>query len=471
MPLMRRGPLGGLTIKAVLSLGFGLTLILWFVTGYRFTKSMADAEQQAAAIAARYVQAQDLLAALRVHVLASSGTVRDAMLERTAQPLEGSREQLRHRLAVLHGTVASYAPVMDSLGEQSRLEELKAETIRFADGATAALASESFDGTARFRTEVLPLRTAALRATEELQAFNRAAFVEYRKSLAHVHTTVEQSSLRQLGFALLCGLGIAVMATAYAGRLERRLVNQLMENALKTRALQDLSIRMIRAQEDERRRIAHELHDEVGQALTAIKVELSVAQRAIAAAGAVPDSLQSAQAITDGALHTVRDLSQLLHPAVLDDLGLVDAVDSYLRAFSRRCGIRADLVVNGLSSRLPADVEVAAYRMIQESLTNVARHARATRCQVTLRRSADRVEIEIMDDGEGFDAADIGHSGSRTGLGIIGMRERALQLAGVVTVESARGKGTTVRIVLSPDRPSAVTPPDLPDATPVAEPL
>jgi signal transduction histidine kinase len=119
-----------------------------------------------------------------------------------------------------------------------------------------------------------------------------------------------------------------VLATLYAGGLEKHLISQLRQDAVKTKALQDLSIKIIRAQEDERRRIAHELHDEVGQALTAIKVELSVAQRAMANPGLSPAALESAQAITDGALHTVRDLSHLLHPAVLDDLGLPDAVDA-----------------------------------------------------------------------------------------------------------------------------------------------
>ena len=119
MPLMRRNPTGGLTIKAALILGFGLTLAIWLVTGYRFAESRATAEQQAAAIASRYVHAQDLLASLRTQILASSGIARDALLDRTQQSLEASRDQLEDRLTLVRGTIASYVP-RDELSRRTR---------------------------------------------------------------------------------------------------------------------------------------------------------------------------------------------------------------------------------------------------------------------------------------------------------------------------------------------------------------
>jgi len=454
MPLMRRNPAGGLTIKAALILGFGLTLAIWLVTGYQFAESIATAEQQATAIASRYVQAQDLLASLRGQALTSSGIARDALLDRTHQPLDESRSQLRDRLTVLRGAIAGYVPVMNSAAEHEGFERLESEGAAYGQALSDALRSETEPGsvgTERFRGEVLPRRTALLRATEDLQTLNRSAFVEYRQNMAEVHSSAERSTRAQLGIALLCGLAIAVAATLYAGRLEKRLVSQLVEDALKTRALQDLSLKIIRAQEDERRRIAHELHDEVGQALTAIKVELALAERAARPAGGIsPDLLQSAKKLTDGALHTVRDLSHLLHPAVLDDLGLPEAIDTHLRDFSKRYGVRTEIKVNGLETRLPPDVEVAAYRMVQEAMTNVAKHAHATRCEVSLDRSDDRFEVRITDDGDGFTPSSTVVPRERRGLGLISIRERALQLAGVVAVESAPGKGTVVRISLPP---------------------
>jgi signal transduction histidine kinase len=243
-------------------------------------------------------------------------------------------------------------------------------------------------------------------------------------------------------------VAIAALATLYSARLEKRLRSQLQQDAMKTRALQDLSIKIIRAQEDERRRIARELHDEVGQALTAIKVQLSVAERALDVGEAAAGPLRDVHAITEGALHSVRDLSRLLHPAVLDDLGLPEAVDTYLREFSRRFGIKAELRIEGMAARLAPDIEVAAYRMIQEALTNVARHARATRCQVLLQRSDDRFEVIVRDDGEGFPVSRLNSPDRGGGVGLIGMRERALQLAGMVSIDSTPGAGTVLRILL-----------------------
>lgn len=469
---MRRNPLGGLTIKAALIIGFGLTLGLWLFTGYRFTEKVTEAERQSADTAARHIQAQERLATLRAQILVASGTARDALLDRTHQPSDVSTRLLSERLAAVDQTVWSYTPVMASADERTLIERLNEERRAFAVDVRASLAGASMahrDGAARFRRQVLPRRTAFLEAADALQAFNRAAFVQYQAGLTDEHSAAERTMHQQLGVALLCGLCIAIFATIYAGRLEKRLVSQLVQDALKTRALQDLSIKMIRAQEDERRRIARELHDEVGQALTAIKVELSLAERSLAKSGGPPALLDSAKAITDGALHSVRDLSQLLHPAVLDDLGLPEAVDGYVREFSKRYGIRVRLQLEGMALRLSPDVEVAAYRIIQEALTNVAKHAQATRCTVAVARRDDRCQILVEDDGLGFEATGLEHSAPRGGLGLIGMRERALQLAGLVSVDSTPGRGTRVVVDLPArvvrDTPAAVPP----TAEPVVE--
>jgi signal transduction histidine kinase len=452
---MARRPLGGPTIKAALSFGFTLTLGLWLAIGYRFAQDVAAVEEQSAAIASRYVQAQEQLSLLRSTALAASGTVRSALFEGSAAIDAPYRDQLETQLTTLDVAVKTYSPVLDSPEERHRLTNLKNEADRFASAMRAVpMPSPSRSATGIFNSDVLPRRSDLLNATEEFQAQNRAAFVRHHFDLATRHGVAERRTWVRLGLALIVSLGIAALATLYGGRLERRLRSQLQADAVKTRALQDLSIKIIRAQEDERRRISHELHDEVGQALTALKVEISLAQRALRGMGAADDLLQPAQAITDRALHTVRDLSHLLHPAVLDDLGLPDAVDGYVRDFSKRFGIATELHVHGMAVRLPPDIEVAAYRMIQEALTNVAKHARATRCDVTLHRYDDRFEILVQDDGAGFDPSNLAKWDGQKGLGLIGMRERALQLAGVVTLDSAPGRGTALRIVLSTERPA-----------------
>jgi signal transduction histidine kinase len=223
---------------------------------------------------------------------------------------------------------------------------------------------------------------------------------------------------------------------------------------------------LITAQEDERRAIARELHDEIGQVLTAIKMELSVAQRTMEHAGVPGKPLQSAQTIADSALHSVRDLSRLLHPSLLDDLGLPAAVRAYTQRFSERHGIKVDLQVEGMAERVERRLEAAIYRIVQESLTNIARHSGVQTCRVQLARRGDRLQVLIEDAGRGFDAGRSDATAVR-GLGLIGMRERASQFGGRFTLESAPGRGTRVSIDLPVVRPPGESePPPTTDVLP-----
>jgi signal transduction histidine kinase len=189
------------------------------------------------------------------------------------------------------------------------------------------------------------------------------------------------------------------------------------------------------------------LHDEIGQVLTAIKVELAVAERRIELSGGHAELLDQVQTIADGALQSVRNLSHLLRPSLLDDVGLPAAVDWYLRTFAKRFAISTSLAQKDMSDRLGPEVELAAYRIVQEALTNVARHAMARSCSVMLQRTADSLRVAIEDNGCGFDPAITELSGRR-GLGLLGMRERAAQLKGTMRVVSALGEGTRIEVDL-----------------------
>ena len=171
------------------------------------------------------------------------------------------------------------------------------------------------------------------------------------------------------------------------------------------RDLERLSARLVTAQEEERRSLARELHDAVGQALTAIKMEMGVAMRGVETDSRARRALDEGRAIAESTLQSVRDLSQLLHPSMLDDFGLPEAVSAHLRSFSKRTGIRAQLTHERMDDRLPADVEVCVYRIVQEALTNVARHSGASSCTVSLVRREGMLQLTIEDDGRGIDTA------------------------------------------------------------------
>jgi PAS domain S-box-containing protein len=208
--------------------------------------------------------------------------------------------------------------------------------------------------------------------------------------------------------------------------------------------LANLSRRLLDAQESERRHIARELHDEIGQALTVIKINLQAAQRSAVGEGVayLNDSLRT----VEGALQQVRGLSLDLRPSLLDDLGLAPALRWYLDRQARQAGFRARLSCN-LQERLPPDVEIACFRLVQEALTNIMRHAAASKVQVELRRGAEDLQLLIRDDGQGFDPPDALDGAARgKSLGLLGMVERVQLLGGQLEIDSAPGQGTEIRV-------------------------
>jgi PAS domain S-box-containing protein len=212
------------------------------------------------------------------------------------------------------------------------------------------------------------------------------------------------------------------------------------------KGLKTFSRRLIEAQEAERQSIARELHDEIGQVLTAVRINLQSIQRSGLADPNNPRFDESV-AIVDEALGRVRDLSIELRPSLLDDLGLSAALRWYVDRYAQRTGIIAE-VLNGFEEdgRLPRELETACFRIAQEALTNVARHAQAGSVSVQLERSWDRMLLTVMDDGVGFDLDSMRkNTVAASALGLRGMEERALAVGGHIEIDSGSGHGTRVR--------------------------
>jgi len=440
----------GRPIRAALFLGFGLVVVIWLFTGYYFTRRIADVESQAAAINARYARAQELLSTVRAQMLLGSVYVRDALLDGDPGVNEAYRRQVEAADRAVEQAMRQYVPVLDSAAEREQVARLHAEIYNFHRGLQQTLATEAArrPGEARelLRTQVMPRREEAISLSEEAQTLNRNAFIQQQSAIAAVYAGTQRRIWQSLGVALATSLSIALLAAWYAGRLEDRIRRQRERDVQTTQDLQLLSSKLLTAQEEERRSLARELHDEVGQALMAIKVEIAVAQRARSLPPDATAALADARAIADGVLHTVRDLSHLLHPSLLDDLGLAAATEWYLKGFGKRHGLRTDLRQDGMDVRLAMGTESAAYRIIQEALTNVAKHARATSCRVGLTRAGHTLHVTVEDDGVGFEV-DAGrpYDGAR-GLGLLNIRERVAQLGGTVHLETGPGRGTRLTV-------------------------
>jgi two-component system, NarL family, sensor histidine kinase UhpB len=206
--------------------------------------------------------------------------------------------------------------------------------------------------------------------------------------------------------------------------------------------MQQLSRQIIQAQEDERLRLARELHDEAGQSLTSLLVRLRLLERAH-----TPDEAQQQvhelRELTAQALENVRRVALDLRPTILDDLGLGPALEWRVDEFNKDRTLQATIEIHGLDRRLPRDVELVFYRIGQEALSNVARHAGAAHVAVRLTRTNGLLTLQVVDDGSGFDLAHL-QNRERQGMGLLGMRERMGMIGGELTIESTPGQGARV---------------------------
>jgi two-component system NarL family sensor kinase len=211
---------------------------------------------------------------------------------------------------------------------------------------------------------------------------------------------------------------------------------------------------VLRLQEAERGRVSRELHDGVGQSLTALKLQLAILEteaRAHDAPGA--HRLHELVEVADAALQEVRQLSHLLRPQMLDELGLLPTLRWLVRTVRSRTGLEAELEHEGLEERVDPELETLVFRMVQEALNNAAKHAPGSRVKVTVHADARRVRLRVADDGPGFDPALRLGPTEDGGFGLRGMRERVQLFAGRFEVQSAPGRGTTLEAVVPLSRP------------------
>jgi signal transduction histidine kinase len=191
------------------------------------------------------------------------------------------------------------------------------------------------------------------------------------------------------------------------------------------------------------------LHDELGQALTAISLDLGNIEKALPpeVPPGIRERLSDARSLADEVDERISELALDLRPSLLDDLGLVPTLQWYLNRYSQRLGIEVAMEFKALESRLPEEVETTLYRVVQEALTNIARHAQANMVSLSLERSAEAVVVSIQDDGRGFDAEEMQSSGTLPeGVGLLGIHDRVSTLGGWVEIQSEHGQGTRIDI-------------------------
>ncbi|HEX2861672.1 MAG TPA: sensor histidine kinase [Lacunisphaera sp.] len=304
--------------------------------------------------------------------------------------------------------------------------------------AMVALSSHAFKGThdrAKFflAQAFLPLETAQRTTREAL------AGVHQREEVLRLHTAAMAKGIRQLTREI--AQRKAAEALIRKGREHYQVLfaeSQIMEKKLRL-----LTRQILTAQEEERKKISRELHDEVVQTLVGINVELSALVHGNSVAS-LKQKIAHTQRLVAHSVEAVHRFARELRPAVLDDLGLIPALHAYCRSLAARKKVRIDLTAFGGVEAIGNDKLTVLYRVAQEALTNVARHAQATQVKVHIDKTADSIKMTISDNGQSFSVRKILHAKSNKRLGLVGMRERVEMVGGNLVLRSQPGEGTTV---------------------------
>jgi signal transduction histidine kinase len=305
---------------------------------------------------------------------------------------------------------------------------------------------------ARFlRTEVIPRREAVLEIAEEIEALNNANLVAQGNEVTRQQAEFRNELYGLLWRTLVLGVIVALTAVIRLRVLERRSEEQKLIAQNAERHLRELSQQLVATQEEERRKLSRELHDHVGQMLTALRMELGRVDRISAGNSRLASAVSECRQLVDEMVRTVRDLALGLRPSMLDYIGLQAALEWQARDFSRRYGVPVDLEVRGDLDALTDQHRTCVYRVVQEALTNCIRHAHARQVGIELNAGRERLELSVTDDGIGVDSAarpSTSLGATREGLGLRGIEERVRELGGTVVMRSATGQGSTLTIEL-----------------------
>ena len=410
-------------------------LALIFVSGAAATRTLREMHQQERDARRALADRAQMLSSLSVSI----EVYNEDIGRYVGYPPEKSDPQVRRQLDRLTADIGSQLsryPGQRQPEEAAFLEAIRELYQRHLDLYQSALAASAAP---QARGQILTMRTELLDWSGQLNAWNGRQLHSSDEALLSQFSRLQASLTGSLSIALAAGLLLVIASMAYILRLERQTRNRYRELAQSRHELERLSSRLVDAQEEERRSISRELHDEVGQSLGALLVDLGRLSTNLPADSAeIRERIDHMKSLAERTVGTVRDIALLLRPSMLDDLGLVAALEWQGREVSRRSQMEVAVESANVSGDLPDEYKICVYRLVQEALNNAVRHSRAPNARVRVTGSASGISIEVSDDGQGFDPQ------RARGLGILGMEERVKRLGGSLAVKSAPGQGTVL---------------------------
>jgi signal transduction histidine kinase len=420
--------------------GFGGLLVLMAFAAFDAIQALQQIQTSNDTIRDEYLLRTRVLERIRNDLYVSGTYFRDYLLEPEAGKAEGHRYSLLESRSDMDAALREYRTLVNA-PEERPFQILTAELASYwsvlepvlewsADRRRAA-------GYVFLRDEVFPRRQSMLAIADQIGALNEA---QLNAGKVKVGETFLQSR-RRLAFTV--GLTIA-LGLLLAGLSIRKILDLETGTERARVELQHLSARLVEAQEEERRSISRELHDEVGQSLTGVLVEMANLSTLIRArdVDAVSGKAGEIKKLIEDSISVVRNMALLLRPSMLDDLGLLPALQWQAREVLKRSGLYVEVDAGQISEDLPEDHRTCVYRIVQEALHNIVQHAGARNVKVTVRQDQGRLLLAVEDDGRGFNTQ------REKGMGLLGMQERVSYLGGTFDVRSQPGRGTTLAVSL-----------------------
>jgi signal transduction histidine kinase len=449
----------GFSKRAGLRAGFGAVIAVLILSAFEAYWIQVNVSRQHLEIYRHFVIQDEALATLRKNVWLAGNNVREFFIDNSpaqGQVLLRRLEELSHEnetaLDVLerNGSHRLAVPQLrSSLNEFWVLVKPLPQTMM---GATQA------QEMAFLEREVVPRRGELYKALRTLTLADEQTLMDSEGEFAAARRGATRGLLAMLAFGVLLSFLVARLSLRNVHNLERKAEKHFAEVEQARHDLQQLSARLLEIEEEGRRRLSRELHDEIGQTLALLQIEISNAANL---AGPMPEAhrvrLNSARALAERSVQTIRSMSVLLRPAMLDDLGLVPALQFQLEEFLRRSGIACEFTEDNVSDDLPDAIKTCVYRIVQEALHNAEKHSGAANVMVSVRQYPDRLVAGVEDNGCGFTLDGQSRPLNR-GLGLLGMRERAAIAGGSLSIESSPGHGTrvTLHIPIAASRPGGV---------------
>jgi signal transduction histidine kinase len=433
--------------RIALASGFGGLLCIMALAGtdaLRVLKQFRSSDDQ---IRRRYLSENHVLNDIRSDVYVSGTYVRDYLLEPEAQRADAYRTSLEEVRKHMQASLDSYGQQV-APAELPHYTTLRSELSDY--WATLApifrwdAAERRRSGYSFLRDEVFPRRQNMLALAGRIADLNDQQLNAANQQVVSLLVNFQTRLLLTLLAALALGAGLALFTMRKILKLESRARMQYLEVAEARGQLTKLSARLVQAQESERRVLSRELHDEVGQSLSAVLVEL----RNLSASLAIRPEEQSRRhvetikGLVEGTVRVVRNMALLLRPSMLDDLGLIPALKWQARETSKSTSMDVAVAAELDSDELPDEYKTCIYRVVQEALHNCARHSHASTVRIRVGQELGRLLLTIQDDGQGFDVRET------KGLGLLGIQERVTRLGGTCKLHSQPGLGTKLSVEL-----------------------